>query len=115
VIEYTKTNSCSSAQRTLRKRFRTAPPPRASIHRWSDNAENRGYICKKESSGRPRVSDEAVRQVEATFNLSPRKCVRQGSRELQLPKTTVWQVLRRRVRMKPYNATPPNRWIGIAG
>jgi hypothetical protein len=32
-----------------------------------------------------------------------------------MSKTTAWQVLRRRVRMKPYNATLPNRWVGRAG
>jgi hypothetical protein len=38
-----------------------------------------------------------------------------SSRELQRPSTTAWQVLRRRVSMKPYNATLPTRWIGRAG
>jgi hypothetical protein len=61
------------------------------------------------------VSDEAVRQVEATFNRSAWKSVRMGSRELQMAKTTVWQVLRRRARMKPYNATLPDRWSGRTG
>jgi hypothetical protein len=51
------------------------------------------------------LCDEAVRQVEATFSRSPRKSVRKRSRDLQMPKTTVWQVLHRRVRMKPYKAT----------
>jgi hypothetical protein len=104
VIEYAKTNSWTSVQRAFRKWFRTDPPPQASIQRWFDNFENRGCICKKKSSDRCRVSDEAVRQVEATFSRSPRKSVRKGSRELQMSKMTVWQVLSRRVRVKPYNA-----------
>lgn len=61
------------------------------------------------------VSDEAVQQVEAAFNRSPRKSVQKGRRMLQMPKTTVWQVLHRRVRMKPYSAMLQNRWIGRAG
>jgi hypothetical protein len=107
--EFAKSSSCTSVQLCFRKRFRKDPPPRASMQRWSDNCENQGCICKKETSGRPRVSDEA------TFNRSVRKSVRKGSCELQMPKTTLWQVLRRRVRMKPYNATLTNRWIGRAG
>jgi hypothetical protein len=102
VIEYAKTNSWTNAQRAFRKCFRTDPPPRASVQTWSDNFENLGWICKKKSSGRPRVSDQA------TFNRSARKSLWKGSRELQL------QVLHRRVRMKPYNATLPDRWIGRA-
>jgi hypothetical protein len=48
----------------------------------------------------PRVSEEAVRQVEAA-----RKSVRSESRELQIPETTVWPVLRSRTLMKPYKST----------
>jgi hypothetical protein len=47
-------------------------------------------MCRKKSSGHPRVSGEAVRQVAATFNRSPRKSVQKRSRELQMPKTSVW-------------------------
>jgi hypothetical protein len=105
VIEYTNTNSCTSVQRTFRKRFHTNLPPRASIQRWSDNFENHGCICKKKSSGPPRVSDEAIRHMEATFSRSPKKSVQMESCELQMPKATVWQVLCTRIRVKPYKFT----------
>jgi hypothetical protein len=62
VIEYAKTNSCTSVQRAFRKLFLMDPPPRASTQRRSDNFRNQGCICKKTSSGR----DEAARQAEAT-------------------------------------------------
>jgi hypothetical protein len=68
----------------------------------SDNFDNHGCICKKKSSGRPRVSDVAVRHVEATSSRSARKFVRKGRCELQM-----WQV-----RTKHCNATLPNRCIG---
>jgi hypothetical protein len=86
VIEYAKTNSCIRVQLAFRKRFLTNPPPRASIQRCFDKFENQGCMCKKKSSGRPRVSDEAVQQVEATFSRSPRKSVRKGSREIKKTK-----------------------------
>jgi hypothetical protein len=66
MIEYAKTNSCTNVQRTFRKRFLTDPPPQASIQRWFDNFGNQRCICKETSNGRPRASDEAVGQVEAT-------------------------------------------------
>jgi hypothetical protein len=115
VVEYMKTNSCTRVQRGFKKRLRTDPPPRSSIQRSSDNFENQGCICKKKNSDRPHVSDESVRQVGVTFNRSPTKSVRKGSRELQMPKTIAWHVLRRRVHMKPYYATLPNRCIGRTG
>lgn len=51
VIEYAKTNSCTSVQRAFRKQFRIDPSPQALIQRWFDNFENEGYICKKQSTG----------------------------------------------------------------
>jgi hypothetical protein len=87
-MEYAKPNTCTNVQRAFRKQFRTDPLPRASIQTWFDNSEHQECICKKTSSGRRRVSDEAVRQVDATFNRSPRKSAREGSRELQMPSST---------------------------
>jgi hypothetical protein len=46
------------------------------------------------------VSGEALRQVALTFNKYPSKSVRKSSWELQIPKTTMWQVVCRRVRIK---------------
>jgi hypothetical protein len=107
VIEYAKSNSCTNVQQAFRKRFHTNPPPLASIQiqRWFDNFKNQGCTSKKESSGHPRVSEEAVWQVEATFDRSSRKCVWKRSRELQMPKTTLWLILRARIHIKPYKFT----------
>jgi hypothetical protein len=105
VIEYAKTNSFTNIHLTHRKRFRKDLPPWTSVQRWFDNFENHRFICKKKSSGCPRVSEEAVWQAETTCNLSPRKTVYKGSHELQTPRTTMWQVLCRRARMTIYKFT----------
>jgi hypothetical protein len=55
VIEYAKTNSCTSVQWAFRKRFRTDPHPPSSIQRLFDNFENQGCVWNKKISGRPRV------------------------------------------------------------
>jgi hypothetical protein len=68
---------------------------------------NQGRICKKKRSGHPRVSGEAVRQVEATCNGSLRKTVRKEAVSYRCRK----RLCGRGVGMKPYNATLPNRWI----
>jgi hypothetical protein len=73
MITYTETNSCTSVQRAVRRRFHKGPPPQTSLQRWYDNFEKQGCICKKKCSGHLHVSVEAVGQVEATFNQSPRK------------------------------------------
>jgi hypothetical protein len=51
------------------------------------------------------VDEEAVQQVEATLNQSPRKYVWKRSCELQMPRTTLLQVLHGRAHKKPYKFT----------
>ena len=51
---------------------------------------------------RPRTSEENVQRIEEAFTRSPSKSTRRASRELALPHTTVWRVLRRRLALKPY-------------
>ena len=58
--------------------------------------------CKGKSPGSPRVSEDDVARIQAVYKRSPSKSTCRASRELQLPKTTVWRVLRRRLVMKPY-------------
>jgi hypothetical protein len=48
------------------------------------------------------VSDENIERVREAFQRSPRKSVAKASRELGMPKMTVWKVLRKRLCFKPY-------------
>jgi hypothetical protein len=43
LIEYTKTNSCMTAQGTFRKQFHMDLPPQALVQSWFDNFENQEY------------------------------------------------------------------------
>ena len=65
------------------------------------NLSKQGCPCKGRNSGRPRVSEENVRRIQESFERSPRKSTRRASRELGIPQTTVWCVLRRRLLFKP--------------
>jgi hypothetical protein len=53
------------------------------------------------SPGRPRVSDDNIERVRAAFQRSPRRSVARASRELDMPKITVWKVLCKRLCFKP--------------
>ena len=83
---------------------------RKSICRWNHQFEQTGYLCKDKSSGRPRVSEKNVRRIQESFELSPRKSTHRASRELGIPQTTVWRVLRRRLLFKPYRLT---NWVHL--
>ena len=97
VREFIKTESATAVQRTFRLRFNIQPPTRKNICRWNYQFEQIGCLCKGKSSGRPRVSEENVRWTKESFERSPHKSTRRASRELGIPQSTVWRVLRRRL------------------
>jgi len=94
VREFIKTESATAVQHAFRLRFNIQPPTRKSICRWNHQFEQTGCLCKDKSSGRPRVSEEDVRRIQARFERSPRKSTGRASRELGIPQPTVWRVLR---------------------
>ena len=102
VLRFEKCESVITVQRDFRRKFNIEPPTAQSIRRWHKTFQETGCLCKGKSSGRPRTSDENVEQIRESFVKSPQKSVRQASRELAIPPTTVWRVLRRRLRLKPY-------------
>jgi hypothetical protein len=102
ILQFANTNSVTNVQRLLRTRFGIDPPARKTIYSWCRQFEDTDCICKGKSTGRPRVSEENVGRIRETFQRSPRKSTYRGSRELQLPQTTVWRVLRNRSSMTCY-------------
>jgi len=54
------------------------------------------------STGRPSVTEEQVEQVIQAFVRSPRKSTVRGSRELGITQPTVWRILRKMIKLKPY-------------
>jgi len=50
------------------------------------------------------VADETTEKMRQTFVVrSPRKSSKPASLELNLPKTTVWKIMKERLRCKPYS------------
>jgi len=97
VSEFIKTESATAVQHAFRLRFNIQPPMWKNICRWNHQFEQMGSLRKGKSSGRPRVSEEKVRRIQESFERSPRKSTRRASRELEIPQSTVWRVLRRRL------------------
>ena len=102
VLHFEVPRSVITVQREFRARFRKDAPCRNNITRWYRQFVETGCLCKGKSPGRPRVSDGRIERVREAFLRSPRKSVARASRELDMPKMTVWKVLRKRLCFKPY-------------
>jgi hypothetical protein len=85
----------TTVQHNFRRRFGKDHPTRKSIYYWHRKFETIGCLCKGKSPGRPRVSEKNVQRIRQAFLRSPKTLIPKASRELQIPQTTVWKVLRK--------------------
>jgi len=97
--------SVTTVQRQFRTKFGKQPPSDNSIRNWYAQFQETRFVCKRKSTGRPSVTEQQVEQVRQAFVRSPRKSNVRGSRELGIPQPTVWRILRKRLKLKPYRLT----------
>lgn len=102
VIQFAKLKSVTLVRRTFRTKYNIDPPDPKSIRRWFKKFQETGSVKKGKTSGRPKTSEEQVERIRVAFTEDSRKSTRRASRELAIPHTTVWRMLRRRLHMKPY-------------
>ncbi|KAJ4451765.1 hypothetical protein ANN_03237 [Periplaneta americana] len=78
-------------------------PTCKSIYEWDRTLrENGSFISKTGKHSKKHVAEMTVGQVRESFARSPSKSIRQISRELQIPRSTVHKFLRKRLRMRAY-------------
>ncbi|CAI6343896.1 unnamed protein product [Macrosiphum euphorbiae] len=102
VLRFNKCESAITVQRDFRRTYGTEAPTAQSIRRWHQTFQESGCLCAQKRSGRPRTSDENIERVRQSFVRSPQKSTRRAGLELDLPHSTVWRVLRRRLTLKAY-------------
>ena len=74
-----------------------------TILAWYNRFVENGCVSHRQpGQGRPCVADETIENVQQTFVRSPRKSTKRASLELNILKTTVWKILKKRFCCKPY-------------
>ena len=61
-----------------------------------------GSILDRKRSGRPSIDEETVDAARVAFHRSPRKSIRVASNEFAIPRSTVYKVLHKRLRLHAY-------------
>ena len=59
-------------------------------------------MCRVKGSGRKSMSEETVDKIRQKVVNSPKKLIRRTSFETQIPATTFWRVIKKRLQMRPY-------------
>ena len=107
VVQYGQLNSIIKVKRKFRNHYKLSPhniPDQKQFARVVDRFLERGNVQHKKSSGRPvsQVTDENARRVKDIIENDSTKSIRQISTDLNLSVWTVWQLLRRTLKLFPY-------------
>ncbi|KFM62664.1 hypothetical protein X975_23064, partial [Stegodyphus mimosarum] len=87
-------------QKNCRRIYQKDPPSKSSILRWKKNFLETGSIADKKRFGRPCTSDFDVQRVRETFLHNPRRSVRSAARELDMPISMVYKVIKKKLRLQ---------------
>ena len=97
-MECFKNKSWACVQRKFRTNFSKQPLDRRAILQWYAKFKEVECWCS-----RKRMALQQKRSKEFEHLPSePRKSIERASREFEMPSTTVWRVVRKRLHMIPY-------------
>jgi hypothetical protein len=82
--------------------YRKDAPTDKSIRKWYQQFQEAGSVVKGHSPGRPSTSHDDTKRIRVAFQRSPKHSVLHVSRQLQIPKSTVHDVLHRRLKLRAY-------------
>ena len=105
VQRYIQTNSTTTTQRWHRSTYARPAPSGDSIGRWDDHLSRFGTVADRQRSGRPPVSMDDVRKIENIFSENSRLSTRNAERDLRIPRSTIRDVLRMKLKMFPYKVS----------
>jgi transposase len=74
--------------------YHTEPPIDKTIREWYMKFQQSGCLCAAKRAGWPEPSAKTVEHVREMFVRSPQKSTYRARRELQMPQSSVWRILR---------------------
>lgn len=102
VIWLVETKSVTTVQRNFRREYGGSAPDPKSIRSWLKQFKETGSVLKGKRPGRPSVSAENVERIRASCQRSPKTSLMRRSLQLGLPRSTVYDVVRKRLKLHAY-------------
>ncbi len=99
---YMQTGSITMTRRWYRTTYGTAAHSSNSIPRWHRRFLDNGTVADLPRSGRPQISPQILTRIEEAFHCNPRLSLRVAERELQVLRSTICDVLKKKLIMFPY-------------
>lgn len=89
-------------RRRFRQTYEQTPPSNKPILRWYKQFKDTESVHIQKSPGRPKTSEENVERLRQSCFRSPKKSIARRSLELGIPKTTIQNVIYKRLRLHTY-------------
>ncbi|XP_047120648.1 uncharacterized protein LOC124803678 [Schistocerca piceifrons] len=84
------------------RRFRKTGPTRLAMKTLVNKFQRTGSVADDKGPGRPVIMPDTVQSAQDVITRSPSTSTRRLSRELGIPQTTVWRVLRYKLHKSAY-------------
>jgi hypothetical protein len=95
-----KLQSLTAVQCRFRTQYGYLPPTWRSIRSWDNEPRTTGSLLHVKSTGETQTSEENINRIREAFQLSPCKSIHAARLQLQIPYSTVHDVLHKRLRLK---------------
>ena len=102
VQNFSKFQSVTKVQRAFSTQYKTKAPTSQSIRRWCKQFGDTGSVQKGKLTGRPCVNNDTVNLIKQAFENNPVMSTNHASRQLGIPQSTIWKILRKTLKMKPF-------------
>ncbi|GBL96485.1 hypothetical protein AVEN_229933-1 [Araneus ventricosus] len=102
VAWFNEFKSATQVQRKFRTTYNRSPPSRPTIYEWHERFMTTSIVLPKPKSCRPSRSFHDFKRIQETFRRSPRKSIRSAAQHLQIPRSTVHDVVHKKLRLYTY-------------
>ena len=103
VLWLVELKSVTRVQRRARREWNVDSPTCKSIYEWDKTLREAGSLISHAGKHpQQHVTEETMDRVRESFSRSPRKSIRQASRELGVPRSTVHNIAHKRLRLRAY-------------
>ena len=96
---YIEIKSDIQRQRNYTTKYAKQAAARQSIRNWNEQFLRTGTLLRKPRSGRPRTSKDGIELIRRSFCFSQTKSIRTASVQLQAPRSTIYEVLNKNLRL----------------
>ena len=77
-------------------------PKKQTVINWYNKFKDTGSVTDRPRSGRPKISEEKVREISELYKIEPTSSIRQAAMQVGVCRESVRKVLKKKLKLYPY-------------